>query len=176
MLPVSSLTKRDVAVLAQVGRFNFNDPSDEYESLGVGQQYVHPNYTVGKKRFDVMLLKLNGTTSHHSTVMLNRIANTPTDAETVVAMGFGLTNANDYSSRSSILLQVQLNVVNNTVCDHAAVKGYGNLEGEIKPDMMCATAPGRDTCLGDSGGPLIIPKKSNNNINATDLQVGVTSW
>lgn len=45
---------------------------------------------------------------------------------------------------------------------------------QVTDNMLCAGYPegGRDTCAGDSGGPLIAKKKDSGRYE----QIGVTSW
>jgi trypsin len=63
-------------------------------------------------------------------------------------LGYGATN--NHSRRgSSVLLQATLNVVPTDGC----VQAYS---GAVDPQWeLCASAPGRDACGGDSGGPLL---------------------
>lgn len=42
----------------------------------------------------------------------------------------------------------------------------------ITDNMFCAAAPGKDSCLGDSGGPTII----RGDTWRDDVQVGIVSW
>ena len=59
--------------------------------------------------------------------------------------GYGLTNGNDPSSWTTKLNEVELTVISNTMC----AQYYGSI---ITPAKICATAPGKGSCNGDSGG------------------------
>ena len=48
--------------------------------------------------------------------------------------------------QSNVLMGVDVNTIGNTECD----ADYGG--GIIKESMICAKAPGKDACQGDSGG------------------------
>jgi secreted trypsin-like serine protease len=71
----------------------------------------------------------------------------------VVVSGWGRTS--DGGNSSTILLEVDINVVSDDDCAAAY-----NRPGEFDPNsMICAGAPGRDSCQGDSGGPLFVQVK-----------------
>uniref|UniRef100_A0A7S4MEM4 Peptidase S1 domain-containing protein n=1 Tax=Odontella aurita TaxID=265563 RepID=A0A7S4MEM4_9STRA len=55
---------------------------------------------------------------------------------------------------------------------------YYTYQGFIESNMLCAHEEGEDACLGDSGGPIVVPgNEDNGNGNgADDLQVGIVSF
>jgi hypothetical protein len=161
-------------VTAQVGRYNLSNLNETFDNFQIVQQYIHPKYKVGDFSYDYMLLKLSGS-SQRQTISLNHNASVPYTDEALTVMGFGLTQYGNSSSVPNILQQVTVNVIANSVCNQAQVRGFSqSYVGEITPDMLCADDPGKDSCQGDSGGPLIIP--SNDNSPSTDVQVGHVSW
>ena len=86
--------------------------------------------------------------------------------------GFGETE-NGYSSES--LLEVDVGYISNEECQtlyDPDIDYYGY--ASITNSMMCADSSneGKDSCKGDSGGPLI--RKSSS--NEEDMLVGVVSW
>ena len=62
------------------------------------------------------------------------------------------------------LLHVDVKYVTNPTCQSA----YDAINRNIDSAMMCAAEPGKDSCRGDSGGPLL--DKENN------VLVGVVSF
>merc|ERR1711874_36749 len=81
-----------------------------------------------------------------------------------LAVGWGRTS-NRRHSGSDVLKQVKLMVVDEPTCQ-AALRDY-----YITPDMICAGgARGKDTCNGDSGGPLTY--KFHDQL----ILIGDTSW
>ena len=48
--------------------------------------------------------------------------------------------------------------------------GYGDYSGLITADMLCAGSPGKDSCNGDSGGPLTVKESGQHTL------AGVVSW
>ena len=64
--------------------------------------------------------------------------------------------------QSSTLQQVDLKVVKDEHCK--------NFYPVLTPRMMCAAGKGKDTCKGDSGGPLMVDLNGG-----TFTQVGIVS-
>lgn len=119
-----------------------------------------------------MLLKLSGSSSRQ-VLALNHNDSVPLDGQALTVMGFGLTQMGNLSSVPSVLQEVTVNVISNTICGQAQEPGISqNYVGQITPDMLCADASQRDACQGDSGGPLIVPGNSANQ----DVEVGHVSW
>ena len=52
------------------------------------------------------------------------------------------------------------------------VIGPSSYRGKITSDMMCAGAPGKDACHGDSGGPFTVKNRDTNQHQLA----GVVSW
>lgn len=85
----------------------------------------------------------------------------------MTVIGFGDTNPDETDTDFADKLQrVDVGYVADSECrrDH---------RGEITEEMMCAEAPGRDACYGDSGGPLLLTPNEDYN---DDSLVGIVSW
>ena len=95
---------------------------------------------------------------------------TPEHDEELIALGWGHTVASR-GPRATFLQQTKLGYVPNDICLQSRENSI-SYQGRIHEDMMCTFAPGRDTCNGDSGGPVIVP----GSIPADDVQVGIVSW
>ena len=70
----------------------------------------------------------------------------------------------DYDNVSA-LVEVRLNTMTNSEC--ARIHG----DHRISDNMICAGATGRDSCEGDSGGPLAVLGQ-----DGSYRQIGVVSW
>lgn len=81
--------------------------------------------------------------------------------EAVSATGWGKTEPGTEGRNSPELLQVDVQTLN---C--STVPAY---RGRTNGDMLCAAAPGKDTCQDDSGGPLI-------RTFGEPVLVGIVSW
>ena len=85
-------------------------------------------------------------------------------AELVVA-GWGATNRKG-TKYPTTMLEAAVTLHSSAYCREK----YG---AEIKTGMICAGSPGKDSCSGDSGGPLFIPGDAPSDPATI---VGVVSW
>jgi hypothetical protein len=152
-----------------VGRHRLS--SNEGSRLGLSQIVRHPNYRDDGSDFDVALLRLN-TPANQTPIRLIGADEPALEAAETLAMvtGWGLTTPGDSRSASDVLRQVSVPLVSHRTCTFS----YGLLTGLISPRMMCAgyRTGGRDSCNGDSGGPLMVYHEPEN----AWVQVGVVSW
>lgn len=127
----------------------------------VTEVHVHPSFNNDTLNNDFALLKLS-TPASQSPVLLN-FSSTSLVGLNATVTGWGTTRSGA-SSGSDVLLQVTVPIVSNAVCSPA----YPDLTN----NMLCAgfSAGGKDSCEGDSGGPLFIENGS------TVTQVGVVSF
>ncbi|KAL7471238.1 hypothetical protein ACHAXS_011543, partial [Conticribra weissflogii] len=143
---------------------------------------VESNYVVIDPVSDGNSTAGDGTTATMSPIS----ADLPEVALT--AMGYGTTDA-EGGTPSNLLMEASLSYVPNPECES---KG---LWGLLEEDMMCAFGDGiRDSCSGDSGGPLFYSVDANYGFRGTNddgdgdgygnggdaendvLQVGIVSW
>jgi trypsin len=82
----------------------------------------------------------------------------------------GLGDTTDGGSPSTTLIQVDLPVISNNLCNRRV-----SYNGRVSKRMICAgqAAGGVDSCQGDSGGPIFGNYSSS---NKTALQAGIVSW
>ena len=87
--------------------------------------------------------------------------------KTATVMGWGWV---DYQRRKPEVLQkAEVEVVTNQQCFNS----YLSEDITITDNMVCAAYQGRDTCKGDSGGPMITCPLED---NGPCVQIGITSW
>jgi len=83
-------------------------------------------------------------------------------------IGFGVTNPTGlFDEPSDYLMQATVDYVPQSDCIEQML-----WIGTVNPNMLCASAEGKDSCYGDSGGPLF--RKGNS--SEEDLLVGLVSW
>ncbi|CAH0595197.1 unnamed protein product [Chrysodeixis includens] len=139
------------------------DKVDEGGKLyDVEKKIIHPKYNNLTSDYDICILKLNESLSFGPKV--NKIALNDRKVKLrsrvmLNATGWGYTQPE--GKVSQYLRQVTIPVVETFLCQLI----YG-LNNRITHRMFCAGGNGKDTCSGDSGGP----------ITKDNIQVGVTSF
>jgi trypsin len=121
------------------------DGSDAVENSTVVSTYSHPRYVPKKFKFDFMLVKISSL-SMAPLSAINRNTTIPMNDDGVSAIGFGRTSFG--GSYSYNLLEVDVNIIPFSTCN----SNYSFILDD--ESMICAAAPNKDSCTGDSGGPL----------------------
>ena len=145
---------------------------------------IHPNYDKTTFGADVAIIEIDNCTSNKSgntkfneiemthyirPICLPNAVDAPLQAEEswTIAAGWGVKF--DEKKTSAILLQrARLKVANTGLCQsHFQLQNY-----LVKSDMFCTIGDrGRDTCRGDSGGPLFARRG-----NKKFVMLGIVSW
>lgn len=91
--------------------------------------------------------------------------------------GWGTLNVKKLDGASPILMQLQVPIITNKQCKES-YKRIGQFDDNIQFDdrVVCAgyATGGKDSCNGDSGGPLMLPLENNGTFPF--YQIGVVSW
>ena len=128
---------------------------------------VHPGYNMSNGTNDLALLMLEAPLEG-ATMPVYADNPPPGTAATVVGWGARTAKAdNGYPGNyPTQMQQVTLPIVPNEVCNSPT-----SYNGRIQSGMLCAGYPqgGRDACVGDSGGPLMVKQ------NGVYRQVGIVS-
>ena len=142
---------------------NCGQSPDEYRT--VDWSWIDPEYDGDNgEDYDYALIRLNKPVTNIDPVIMNEESDFPEKGQDVTAMGFGYTTNNGNGKPSKELLEVTLGTMSNKDCKDKYGSGITNR-------MVCAEGGNqKDSCSGDSGGPLI-----SENSNSVKL-VGITSW
>jgi len=158
---------------ADIGK---NDRFNDYDGdvVTISSYSIHPNWGFNELFFemdyDVALVYLDrATTVNVKPVELNQDDSFPTSGSVAHVVGWGQTSPT--SASSPVLLEVGLEVISNEDC---MIAGEGTYSSQITDNMMCTFSEGKDACMGDSGGPLII--RGTDSMGADDLQIGIVSF
>ncbi|XP_018025287.1 venom peptide isomerase heavy chain [Hyalella azteca] len=141
----------------RVGAHDLSDPNEPGSSrLSVLQVIVHQGYQPPGRYHDIAILRLSDkvpiTRTQRPVCLPYRAAPLrPGDALTVAGWGH-----QDGGSVSSRLRVATLGYVDQATCNAR----WDGRAGAVYPSgatntLLCAAAPGRDACKGDSGGPLM---------------------
>jgi trypsin len=142
--------------------------TDTGSKLGVKQIIQHPEYNSYKNNYDFALLELTVDAPEKPVAIYSGLSFDGVDASltgkvaTIVGWGSTSPYGDIYPER---LQQVELPIISNTTCSEA-------YSSEITDNMICAgySEGGKDSCYGDSGGPLMVQ------IDGEWVHAGVVSW
>jgi trypsin len=154
--------------LVKVGLYDRTDDSTA-EIIDICDKVNHPEYGTRGKNDDIGLLRLCkpselATKGIVKTINLNHDSNVPEDNQVLTVTGWGATSEYGYLSKK--LQQVHVNYIPEAQCANIY---------KLSDSMMCAGVMegGKDACLGDSGGPIIL--EGTGGVD-NDTLVGVVSW
>ncbi|KAJ2599572.1 hypothetical protein GGF39_002170 [Coemansia sp. RSA 1721] len=143
----------------------------------VSKVSAHPDLNLDYFDNDIALIKLKKKLKFSDTVQPIKIdTETPLDGLTVTGIGWGKTSIQSQTTADT-LQAVDLKLGNEDLCMRIRPQYTGN-DG----NYICVTTPeGRDTCSGDSGGPLLRrcnadPGQSGMTGTGPWIQLGVTSY
>ncbi len=138
--------------------------NDTGDRIRVKRIIINPYYDSLSSDSDIALLELerNASQSHLSPIE----SESSLEGEEATLIGWGVTDPDFYVSPER-LQEVSVPIVSNEICREA----YGD-ESEVSDNMLCAgdEEGGKDTCWGDSGGPLMVRQ------NGDWKLAGITSW
>ncbi|XP_039443348.1 serine protease snake-like [Culex pipiens pallens] len=171
-------TKANVVNVVRLGDHHLYERGDGMRevTLGIETIVVHPEYRPSESRYnDIALVRLNQSVTFGPNIRPACLWPTNQLNETrVVAIGYGDTE--DYGSPSSVLMKVGLEVLPNDLCRGLYVEER-KLPQAITDSQLCARSPvdeqQRDTCRGDSGGPLQVALAGH---RCLYYLVGITSF
>ncbi|KAJ2459957.1 hypothetical protein GGF42_001138 [Coemansia sp. RSA 2424] len=130
------------------------DVNKRYEGYSVSKIIYLSSFNIKSLKADIAIILLTDKVPA-SVATPVQIYTGDFDQDTpVLAAGYGLTNATDKNSIPKTLMQVPLTIGSDEYCKSKS--------GTYDPKVQICTdgTPGKDTCRGDSGGPLLTPVDS----------------
>ncbi|XP_017127033.1 trypsin beta [Drosophila elegans] len=114
----------------------------------VDSVHVAPKFTTSKMNMDAALLKLNASLTGTNIGTISMATTRPKAGAKVRIAGWGVTSEGS-SSASKTLRATQIRVTRQQKC-----RTNYRSKATITKYMFCGRAAGKDTCSGDSGGPV----------------------
>jgi len=157
------------------------DTQQQVEALPHQDRYgasvkIHPEFNPKNLQNDVALIFVDSDFElnfHVDTVCLPR-PNQQYDSSQCFATGWGKDNFGAEGEYQVVLKEVELNTVNNYECEQALKGSRLGRRFKLDPSFMCAGGePGKDTCKGDGGSPLVCPDPFD---PQHFDQVGIVAW
>ena len=160
-------------------------PMASGEEIIVKEQIPHPQYDEASTDYDYMIMILERDATE-VTDFVKVSSEFVGEDVSVTTMGYGDTySPHDIKYPAPILQEAEVFTYTNEDCDattgtlggtesHGWMVGGvdGSYEGMISDQMLCASDVGKDSCYGDSGGPLIIKRTDEKDV---DRQVALES-
>jgi len=154
--------------------------NDGGERVGVRRIIAHPNYDSWTMDSDIALIELEHDVSYNPISPVSD--DNSLEGYNAVVIGWGVTEPDGWEL-SSVLQEVSVPIVSNEICNEAYSQssepsdwwawwlGYQQND-QISDNMLCAgeAESGKDSCAGDSGGPLAIQE------NGAWKLAGIVSW
>ncbi|GCB61388.1 hypothetical protein scyTo_0011305 [Scyliorhinus torazame] len=143
-----------------LGAHSLSKGGKEEQIFTVKRLIPHDLYDSKLITNDIMLIELNGTATLNKFVNILGLPNNGKDVESGVicnVAGWGVTKP-EATSSSDTLQQANVTVVDRDMCSM-----YYTYYPAITDEVLCAgdQEEGRDSCSGDSGGPLLCNGKFN---------------
>uniref|UniRef100_A0A8W7NS14 Peptidase S1 domain-containing protein n=1 Tax=Anopheles atroparvus TaxID=41427 RepID=A0A8W7NS14_ANOAO len=162
-------------IIIRLGEIKDNDPdAEDPVDEWVVKIVKHPNYKRPKVYNDIALLKLQNPVRFSLRIRPACLySSSEIDRKKSIATGFGATRS--FGSASKELLKVTLDLFSTPECDPYFQRNKRVPQG-LSHTQLCAghLTGDRDTCTGDSGGPLQI--YSSEMGSCTVQVVGITSF
>ena len=130
---------------------------------------IHPDYNPDTVEYDVALITLASASTATPMPLVSPDQDVQLKASVLLDVaGFGRTSDSEPDSISDTLKEVAVPFVSDDACQSAYARaGFRNYSTTT---MICAGEVGKDSCNGDSGGPLTLM------IADTRTLVGDVSW
>ncbi|XP_064186310.1 complement factor D isoform X5 [Anguilla rostrata] len=135
-----------------LGAHSLTEADDLKQNFAVAEVFSHTEFNRDNYDNDIALLKLDRAallSDAVKTLQLQRDGGADPQTDDVVSTA-GWGSRNNMGSRPDKLQEVDIKVMRRNLCGRSDYYGKG-----FTDNLMCASEKRKDTCDGDSGGPLL---------------------
>jgi len=172
-------SRNNVAGLkVRCGEWDTQTTSEPYphQDRAVQAMKIHPEFE-GRNLFNdfaVLFTESNFDLDYHLDTVCLPQPEEAFDGNNCFATGWGKDKFGSAGEYQVVLKEIDLPVVNNDICQNSLRTTRLGKRFRLHPSFMCAGGiPGKDTCKGDGGSPLVCPSKFTPN---TYVQAGIVAW
>ncbi|XP_072387168.1 uncharacterized protein [Diabrotica undecimpunctata] len=177
-----SSTEYGAAKWVHLGDLDLSTDQDDAEpqDFNITKAIAHPSYVSSSRYNDIALIQLDRNiriTPYVQIACLETIKDIHDSYVNMTAAGWGKDEF--AGEQSTFLLHVKLNEVTTEDCNNL----FSDVDKSVLPNgidgdtMICAGGEiGKDTCEGDSGGPLQVKNSKKYNYGTGYRIVGITSF
>merc|ERR1712003_275420 len=147
-----------------------------HQDRQVSNLAIHPEFDGRNLQNDFAVLFTNGdfVLDQHIDTACLPAADEIFDGTTCFATGWGKDQFGAAGQYQVVLKEIDLPVVNHGVCQDKLRTTRLGQKYKLHDSFLCAGGiPGKDTCKGDGGSPLVCPSKYDPN---TYVQAGIVAW
>ncbi len=150
------------------------DDTDRSQRIEIDNVIIHPDYVVPTlSDNDIALVHLKVPSTQKPAFLITTTSMDIIDpAELMTVIGWGLLSEDDPET-TKILQEVDVEFISRDVCNSDGWYGNSSAPRSITTNEFCAgfDQGGKDSCGGDSGGPIFIAGPSD-----VVVQTGIVSW
>ncbi|XP_023700030.1 complement factor D-like [Paramormyrops kingsleyae] len=145
-----------------LGAHSLTKPEESKQEFSIDTVYKHAAFSLANYDSDIALVKMTSKANMNDAVSALEFQRTgealPQPGDVVTSAGWG--SLNNLGLRPDTLQEVDVEVIVSNLCSRGDYYGL-----KFTSNMICAAKKRKDTCDGDSGGPLLYQ----------NVAVGVTS-
>ncbi|KAF2901824.1 hypothetical protein ILUMI_04368 [Ignelater luminosus] len=159
------ITDDDIINRLAYVRSNSTSWSKQYNEHLILKSYIHEKYDFNITDYDISIIKVREPFSglYERPSKYAKLSYNYVDDSAVTTLGWGTTDADAEDPYVVTFLRyTRVNIINFETCKTR----YREVNEVVTDRMVCASAPGRDACIYDSGGPLF----------QDNVLIGIVSW
>ncbi|XP_021696094.1 serine protease snake [Aedes aegypti] len=163
--------ERGTPVVVRLGEYDLNNDYDHQVDFDVERAIRHPSYKVSSVYNDIALVKVKRRIRFSPYIRPACLWTSEAFSfSSVIATGFGQLGF--LTEQATKLNKVKLELYDGALCDRTFRRNRKFKHGLIDSQICAGSENEKDTCKGDSGGPLQVMVEDN---GCTYYVVGLTS-